>query len=1465
MSAHWLLRSVAVVVLVLIGSHAEAQLVNSEWNVGSGDWNVATNWFPNDVPDNGGGFTYNVQIGNRPVAAGAVVTFIPEDGGADTIETLTISGGADFFTNGNQLNVNGLTTITGASSTIRLDAHAVLGTPALQTGDLDVTGGGSLSMNGGVASIFSDMDVTGTGTINGRGTLIVGDLDLVVEQAFQNSGFIQVSGSLDSVGTLTIQANGVDTIDLDGDSEVGIVDVSNAFADLEADTLTLIIDGPLSDGLGAAAGGALEIGQRDTVTFNDNFEIDAGYTITMNGGNNVATLNGPGSITDIAGAAFNITGDAVITNNMAFTGTANVVTVNANSSLTLGGTVTMTDASSLSLTSSSELIITGNSAVNEVAGDFNWDGPGVATTTISGTGQLSLTVNRVDTTDDVYGGTLNLNDNGDLSVNNVANAWTLAGVMNKNNAGTSTVSGDRILVTGVVNANAGTLDMPAVTLSAGADVHVAGTLSLGGGTEFAGPAALDGAGTVRMEGNSTTSANTTISVATFDWDGASVGGVHTINAGAALTINSATFDGDGDMDDAFTLAGNGSQLIVNNTNGLAQWTAVGTLTANSSGAGTATIGGTSRMIAAGLINVDGNTNISAPVTFNRAGLVADIDAGMTLDVTSSATNYGNGTIDGAGTFDPGISNTVTGDFTINPDGFDFDGGSWTIQSGAELTFNVVDYEPDAVTNSFENTITINSGRLFANSPDPTFVMNGTLNMNSAGGVGAEWAGDAVDLGNDGGVLDANLNVTGDGNPNSQGRFLSAVNFKSDADVDVPAGAFLNLVGVVNFDTVNAANNAEFTGAGTMAFGNVVNVNEAATLNMVGGSVDLDGNDATGEFVNVDAPLTINAATLSNFGRVNGGGGTNTLDVNNSVGTGVLTVNLDDPNGEWTLNGPGVMNLVNDNVDATLLAGSDVNVDGTLNVTGDVRTTARLDVAGVVNINTAGQPLRLAGGNNTNDMNTIAGGNISGAGILAADTGKGLSGHGTINTSIDFDGTADLVASGGTLSFSNFIIDVNTIRTSGAAAVFNFLQPVTTNVTDDGILMEGGTIQGAELTVAALSKPLRGTGTVTNRIVNNGLIEATVGDLTLQTAGNNNDWDGLFDSGVLSAINGSTLELRDVGAPFVFGGALTAGGFGRVYASGFGIDFNPGSSITLTQGTFEADESTDVSGTVTVNAGAGSIIKVQNNRFLSFETGSATTLNANLQLQNNNIIIEDGATFSGPGALVIPDGSHMVAENLANIGVLLDMQGAFRPGNSEGIGRVNLFDYQQASSAELFVELRGTALNAFDRLVASGDVVVDGFLSIDIDDVSPGVPFVPALGQTFNIITGNAVTGTFDTVDVSGMPAGLAFHVEYLANAVQLQVVNKPLFSADFDDDGDVDATDLAIWKGAFNLNQLGDADGDNDSDGADFMLWQQQFGSAPAVAAAQPWGAPVPEPSAALLLLTASALLYRRRPIGVLT
>ena len=266
---------------------------------------------------------------------------------------------------------------------------------------------------------------------------------------------------------------------------------------------------------------------------------------------------------------------------------------------------------------------------------------------------------------------------------------------------------------------------------------------------------------------------------------------------------------------------------------------------------------------------------------------------MTLNAQGN-TIYAGGTIGGAGTYDAGPINTVTADSTINVTNFNFDAGNWTIENDVALTFNVGDYDPDSVTNVFNATITLNGGDIVLNTADASFVMDGTLNLSGSATQIAFWDGEPVDIGNDAGVNNADLNATGNPADYDPIRFGAPVTFKSDADVHVADGAELEFWGLVVFDTVNGANNAEFTGDGIITFHEGANVNEAVTLNMVGGLVNLCGFDSDGDFVNIDAPLTINASTLTNFGNVNGGGGIDTLDVNNSVGTGVLTVNLDNP-------------------------------------------------------------------------------------------------------------------------------------------------------------------------------------------------------------------------------------------------------------------------------------------------------------------------------------------------------------------------------------------------------------------------------------------------------------------------------------------------------------------------------------------------------------------------------------------
>jgi hypothetical protein len=77
----------------------------------------------------------------------------------------------------------------------------------------------------------------------------------------------------------------------------------------------------------------------------------------------------------------------------------------------------------------------------------------------------------------------------------------------------------------------------------------------------------------------------------------------------------------------------------------------------------------------------------------------------------------------------------------------------------------------------------------------------------------------------------------------------------------------------------------------------------------------------------------------------------------------------------------------------------------------------------------------------------------------------------------------------------------------------------------------------------------------------------------------------------------------------------------------------------------------------------------------------------------------------------------------------------------------------------------------------------------------------------------------------------------------------PAGPADFDTDGDVDASDLQMWKNALARDYLGDADGDFITTGNDFLSWQRGLGGTASVgSAATAEARPVPEPQAALLV-----------------
>src|ERR1700733_7714324 len=105
---------------------------NSTWNGGTGNWSTSTDWTPNQVPNNGGGNTYDVTIEsggsdlvtlNQNAAITSLTLGLASNGPNSTLmeasgqpETLTVSGAITVNESGS-LWVNAGSTVTAATVT----------------------------------------------------------------------------------------------------------------------------------------------------------------------------------------------------------------------------------------------------------------------------------------------------------------------------------------------------------------------------------------------------------------------------------------------------------------------------------------------------------------------------------------------------------------------------------------------------------------------------------------------------------------------------------------------------------------------------------------------------------------------------------------------------------------------------------------------------------------------------------------------------------------------------------------------------------------------------------------------------------------------------------------------------------------------------------------------------------------------------------------------------------------------------------------------------------------------------------------------------------------------------------------------------------------------------------------------------------------------------------------------------
>ncbi|MEM9354014.1 MAG: hypothetical protein AAGA92_13450, partial [Planctomycetota bacterium] len=1294
------------------------------------------------------------------------------------------------------------------------------------------------------------LDVNSGATLIGYGTI---DLE---DSVASNGSRFTLSGATLSVGnttdglliftdvarTLTINATDPDTTaDLDqGGSTVNL---------LASGTLDLNI--PIVPASDPAFSSTMNLARKSTLDVQDAWGFNGTMNVNTVPGLFAGQFAGPATIT---GGTISQTGGTInldnandhLIFNTSYQGTGGTISlqngaITFNASSTIGAGVDF-DMSSNSA-DSTEVNIGPGAIVTVNDDDWDWDGAGAADNVINIASDGRLNANLTSSADR-YGGTMNI-DGGILSVQNLNNIWgqddgTITITGDGTPATTSSFFGDAFAKSGgTLDVEAGgTLVMSVATVFSGGVINVDGeAFSSGTLTTWAG-ATLTGSGIFRQNADATVTANQTMDVATFDMDGTAGSAIDiTIQPGNTLTINSTAIDDSGGFNGNLNV--NSATLEVNTAN----WE-LGNL-GDINLANTIVSGAT--IAEGGTLTVQSGANITTTGFDHVIATDVVLEEGANLTVNAALPNLTGDVVigDGASTFtlaggditggvgESTVTNeglSVTGTSAIAVTTLDWDQGETTIESGGDLTINVTSIDLGG-NNQYDSTLNINGGAVSVDNAANVWQMDGTTNFDGGGTL----AGDDVQFGDDLGAADANLNVAGAG----VAAISAAAAYLSDADVFIDAGATLRNSGVTTFAPAGGGNNGEFTGTGTWQLGGTNNIEEATTIDMVGGTVDLDNSfeppfPAFANDTNINADLTINAATMADYGNQ---GFFITLNLSDMViaDGATLTVNLDNPNDEWTVNSVGRVTYNGDATADTFLAGSDVNMDGVLTVNGDGRSTARLDIGGTVNVNTAGEGLTLDGGDQAADPNTIAGGTINGPGAIRAEFNRTLRGFGTINADIDFGIGGDLRADDGTLTINGAILSGRRLGPVDNDGVLNITNPWNTSSVNS-VTLDGGELTGATITHDGFGgiNDITGFGTISAPIINNNEIRAA-GNGTLRLTNITSDWDGAAGNGVLSA-NGGNLELVDAGS-FGFAGTVNVSNGREFFVNGFNLDFDPGSTLNMTGGTLRAVSTQTFGGAVNVD-----------NNPAMWDTGAViqstavVTVSSELRLDGDTQV-QAGATFSGAGAIVNEIGSNLILLDGADIDILLENEGTLELGPS--LGQTTGLDFQQNSSGTWQLDIEGIGLNDFDRMNLTGLALLDGTL-----DLTLLAGFQPDIGDTFNILSASGgVGGAFaDVLQPNTLADGRVFQVNYLPTIVRLEVVAD--LNADFDDDNDVDVADLMILQRGFgvgNTQAEGDADFDGDIDAADLAVWEGQFGAGSAVSATLAATTVVPEPTTALM------------------
>ena len=770
-------------------------------------------------------------------------------------------------------------------------------------------------------------------------------------------------------------------------------------------------------------------------------------------------------------------------------------------------------------------------------------------------------------------------------------------------------------------------------------------------------------------------------------------------------------------------------------------------------------------------------------------------------------------------------------------------------SGASSDFVVLD---SATTQTFDaDLILIGGGRdLRMKLNGGTVVFNGQIDL------GSNWLFPVLDA-SAGGTIELNGNNTGDGKGAvivaganvSRGLLRNNVDFTqlvlgSPTALGNPDVSYSDRRGCfTNNKSMYVSTSMDLTGANAVQ--NTLFIN-AAWIDY-NGTFDMDVNGIVVQTGNRDFKVTSSGSVaVGDYGIAMST--RNTADGSN----GQLYLNLSGSGG-LVVNGPLYDTFHSDGITSTTKTDGAGNLTNSVlrfaNGTAELNADSSATFSGDLRIHNgakvvAGHDNALGATGNGSSTDIDPGGTLDLNGHSVGETFYGLDGNGNGNGAIQNNSataaglTADLVNVGsfgvggsGDIELQNVrkidsVVDRNLTK-YGAGALT--LSGALDN-TRYGLIVNGGTVN------------LNKTGALA--VVNNPLvINAGTAKIT-GTGGNQiNNADNL-------EVNGGAFDLNGYNEAV---GGLNAAAAGGVVTNNAAAT----TAILYVGGSTPGTSDGDYAGVIQDGAGTVALTKegtgAQRLSGVNTYTGDTTVLNGAVLVNSPGQVGTASASVNiGPGTL---GGTGKVIGG-AGVNILAD--GILAPGDpsiATGVGTLTV-DLTAAPGALSFT---GTASGEFvlDAGLASSTVaILGGALPNDVLFDNTVLDFTDNTAGSLSdgaylLFDGDTLTG-YSGLTLSGtdITAGLSVGTGLGAYSTSLSLVGSDIFlnigsagtPGDLDGDGDVDVADLMAWQRT-------------DGSSAGLTTWRDNFGTGSALGAA---AQAVPEPSAALLIAVAGALLAGR-------